>query len=170
MDDKQQENLQKLDKMIRHIRIAMLTTIDEAGKLHSCPMATIKREFDGKLYFFTKADSEKAENLNQTPKVGVSYADENSQNYVSLNGHAKVLFDRQKMQELWNPLVEVWFPDGLDDPQLALLEIEIEQAEYWDGVSNRIVQLFEMARAALSGTPPNLGENRKINVEAAAKS
>jgi general stress protein 26 len=167
MDEKQQENLQKLNRMIKHIRIAMLTTIDKSERLHSCPMATIKREFDGKLYFFTKADSEKVSNLKEEHNVGISYADENSQNYVSLNGRAKILFDRQKIKEFWNPSVEVWFPEGIDDLQLALMEIEVEQAEYWDGVSSRIVQLFEMARAVVTGTQPNLGENQQVNLKTA---
>src|SRR5208337_4347672 len=51
--------------------------------------------------------------------------------YVSFTGHASVVQDREKMQDLWCPAYRAWFPRGLDDPELALLRVDVERAEYW---------------------------------------
>jgi general stress protein 26 len=48
-------------------------------------------------------------------------ADPDRQRYVSVAGRAWLLRDRAKIDELWSPLYKAWFPDGKDDPELALL-------------------------------------------------
>jgi general stress protein 26 len=40
--------------------------------------------------------------------------------------------DTEKMRALWSSGLDRWFPRGLDDPDLALLEVRIDKAEYWD--------------------------------------
>jgi hypothetical protein len=59
---------------------------------------------------------------------------------------------------------QVWWPGGPDDPKVRLLRVEPKTAELWDGPSNAAVEAFEFVKASLSGTKPNLGENRKITV------
>ncbi len=48
------------------------------------------------------------------------------------------------MEELWRPAYRAWFPQGLDDPPLALLKMDVEQAEYWDMLSSTMVSLLEL--------------------------
>ena len=166
----QKEEFKTVGEMIESIEIAMLTSVDkETGVLESRPMATVKREFDGKVYFFTNAAADKTSDAATTRQVNVAYSDIDSEKYVSLSGSAKVLRDRETLEKYWNPLLKAWFPEGLEDPNLALLEIEVSRAEYWKGVSSRIVQFLEIVRATLTGTTANLGENKKVNVEAASK-
>ena len=59
--------------------------------------------------------------------------------------------DRGKMKELWSPLHKAWFPKGLDDPNIELLRIDVDRAEYWDAPSSAVVQLFGFAKAMLTG-------------------
>ena len=53
-------------------------------------------------------------------------------NDPTLTGTARVVRDADKIRALWSPRLERWFPKGLDDPDLALLEVRIDKAEYWD--------------------------------------
>src|SRR5207253_1026725 len=129
-------DVQKLAKLIKGIKFAMLTTADTDGTLHSRPMATQETDFDGALWFFTYADSGKVHELQQDRAVNVSYADPSSNRYVSVSGTAQVVHDRAKAKELWSPAHKAWFPDGLEDPNLALLRIQVTKAEYWDGPSS----------------------------------
>jgi len=83
--------------------------------------------------------------------------------FVALSGTGQILKDRAKARELWNPLAGAWFPDGVDDPNLALLRVEVEKGEYWDPGSSRMVQMFAMAKAAITRTPPkNIGEHHEF--------
>ena len=107
-------------------------------------MATQEVEFDGTLWFFTQASSEKAREIRQNPQINASYVSVEDHHYVSLTGHASVVQDREKMQELWSPAYRVWFPQGQDDPDLALLKVDVEQAEYWDMLSSSMVNLLDI--------------------------
>ena len=64
---------------------------------------------------------------------------------------ARITKDRAKAEELWNTFLLAWFPKGLDDPNLALLEVDVEKAEYWDSPSSKVVQLIGFAKALATG-------------------
>ncbi len=144
----QEVNIRKLATMIRGIKVAMLTTTGPDGTLRSRPMASQEADFDGTLWFFTHASCEKTSEILQNPQVNASYVSTEEHHYVSLTGHASVVQDREKMQELWCPVYRAWFPRGLDDPELALLRVDVERAEYWDMLSSSMVNLLELDRAA----------------------
>jgi general stress protein 26 len=160
-----QQQLGKLGEFIKGISVAMLTTTDDDGSLQSRPMATHQAEFDGDLWFFTWADAPKVEELQRHPQVNVSFADPARQHYVSVSGSATLTRERQKMEELWSPWFRTWFPRGPDDPNLALLQVHVEQAEYWDVPSSAMVQLFGVVKATLTGQPSQTGEHAKLAVD-----
>lgn len=163
MDDRQ-DNIKKLHDLIKDIRFAMLTTVEEDGTLRSRPMATQEFEFDGDLWFFTSADAPKVKEAQHDRHVNVSYSDPHNQKYVSVSGKAELVSDRAKIEELWNPLFKAWFPDGLDDPNLALLKVNVDKAEYWDSPSSKVVRLLGFAKALATGKPiGNPGDNAKID-------
>ncbi len=158
------EQAKKLGELIKDINIAMLTTALPDGSLRSRPMATQNEKFDGTIWFFTRSDSGKVHEIEDDQHVNVSFVDAGSQNYVSVSGKAKLSRDRAKIDELWSPFVKAWFPDGKDDPQLALLEIKVENAEYWDAPSSAMVNLIGMAKAAATGKTYDAGENEKVQL------
>ena len=119
----------------------MLTTIGSDGSLRCRPMATQQAEFDGTLWFFTQADSPKVDEVQQEQHVNVSYTDCAEHRYVSISGRATLIQERQKLEELWSPILNTWFPLGLDDPQLALLRVEADSWEYWDCQTATMVPL-----------------------------
>jgi general stress protein 26 len=79
----------------------------------------------------------------------------------------RVVRDKQKMKELWSPVVKAYFPNGLDDPNLALLRVKMSQAEYWDAPGGRMVQLFGAVKAMVTGKRAPMGENRKLKLQEA---
>ena len=160
-----QQQFSKLDELIKDIRIAMLTTVDEDGSLRSRPMAAPQAAFDGELWFFSGADTPKVEEAQQHHQVNVSFADPEHQSYVSISGTATLVRDRQKMEELWSPWFRTWFPQGLDEPNLTLLKVDVEKAEYWDAPSSAMVQLYGAVKATLTGQAPQAGEHAKLVVD-----
>jgi general stress protein 26 len=160
-----QQQFRKLDELIENIRVAMLTTVEEDGSLRSRPMAAPKMAFQGELWFFTSADAPKVAESQQHRQVNVSFADPERHDYVSVSGSASLLYDRQKMEELWSPWFSMWFPQGLKDPNLALLKVDVEKAEYWDAPSSTMVHLYGVVKATLTGKAPRAGEHAKLIVD-----
>ncbi len=141
----------------------MLTTHDPDGSLTSRPMTTVQKQFDGTLWFFTSRSSPPAQAVEKNAEVGLQYVDPGQDKYVSLSGEARIERDRVRMQGLWSPMVKAWYPEGLDDPDLVMLRIDVYKAEYWDVKESKPVQLYKMARAAITGNPPlDLGEHRTV--------
>lgn len=162
------EDVAKLAELVEGIRIAMLTTTEWDGTLRSRPMATQEVEFDGDLWFFTAHDSPKVREAERDQHVNVSYADPSNNRYVSVSGVAEEVRDRAKMEELWSPLYKPWFPGGLDDPDLTLLKIHVEKAEYWESTGGKLVQLLGFAKALITGKPVEGGsEHEKIRLDSA---
>jgi general stress protein 26 len=128
----QEVNMKRLATMIRGINVAMLTSMNADGSLRSRPMVSSDAEFEGTLWFFTQAGSEKVAEIDLHPRVNLSYVSASEHRYVSLSGRAATVDDPEKMKKLWSPAHRTWFPQGLDDPDLRLLRIEVERAEYWD--------------------------------------
>ncbi|HUE42188.1 MAG TPA: pyridoxamine 5'-phosphate oxidase family protein [Candidatus Sulfotelmatobacter sp.] len=137
----------KVGELIKDINIAMLTTEAEDGLLHSRPMATQKTEFDGTLWFFTGLNTGKISEIDWNPEVNLSYAEASDNRYVSVSGTAEIVDDRAKMEELWSDIYKAWFPQGLDDPDLCLMKVEVTFAEYWDVPSGKMVQVFGFLKA-----------------------
>lgn len=151
---------ERVAELIRDFRVGILTTIDDEGRPWSRPMAMQDRDFDGDLWFFTTVDTPKVAHIDAHPAASVALADVKEQTYVTLAGHAEVVDDRAKMKELWDLSVKVYYPDGPDDPDLRLVRVTVERAEYWDSPSNPFVFAFGAARSLLTGTPPiDLGDH-----------
>jgi len=159
-----EENIKKLQELIEDVEFAMLTTVDDEGTLRARPMATQKVDFDGDLWFFTKKDSPKVDEIEREHEVCAAYSRPDKQHYVSMSGKARITQDRKKMEELWNPTLKAWFPDGLDDPQIALLKVEVTQAEYWDTPNSTVVHLIGLAKAVVTGESYHPGENEKVKL------
>ncbi len=153
--------------LIKDIRFGMLTHRTSGGMLHSHPLTTQNRGLDdqAELYFFIAKEGELYERLQTDGSVNVAYADPGADSYVSLSGQARFSDDQEKKKTLWSPMSKAWFPEGPSDPNLALLVIKLQHAEYWDVDESKMVQLLKMAKAAVTGKPPTgLGEHKEVNL------
>src|SRR5512140_814328 len=121
------ESLRRLGELLKGIHVAMLVTRSGDGTLRARPMATQDAEFDGTLWFFSAQHSSKVSELAQSPEVGLVYGDPSGHRYVSLSGRAEVVRDPERARALWNPLYREWFPQGLEDPELVLLKVEVSR-------------------------------------------
>ncbi|WP_017317642.1 pyridoxamine 5'-phosphate oxidase family protein [Mastigocladopsis repens] len=160
------EQIKKLRELIKDLDIGMLTTVDEDGSLHSRPMSTNSEvEFDGDLWFFTYASTHKVTEIEQHHQVNVSFSDPHKQQYVSVSGPAQLVRDRNKLQQLWKPQLKAWFPKELDEPDIALLKVSVEKAEYWDAPSGFVAHTIGLVKAITTGEKPSVGENEKVTLK-----
>jgi general stress protein 26 len=161
---KNTSDIQKLWDLIKGIEVAMLTTVDTGGVLHSRPMATQDLDFDGYLWFFTDAASHKVDEVNSHREVNLVYVDKTKNRFVSVSGAGRVLRDLQKARELWRPHLRAWFPNGVDDPGVALLRVEVRKAEYWDSPSSKVVELLDFLSGLAGAAAESVNEHGKLSL------
>ena len=153
--------------LIKDIKFGMLTHRHSDGQLHSAPLTTQNKADDEgvALYFFISRKSEIATCIAKDVNVNVAYAHPGDDRYVSVSGQATVIEDQTKKDYLFTSFAKAWFPGGATDPDLALLQVNIGHAEYWDVKESKMVQLAKMAKAAMTGKPPeNLGEHKELRL------
>jgi general stress protein 26 len=160
----EQDVVAHLGELIQDIKVAMMTTVDEDGSLRSRPMWTQNRKFDGQLWFFTREHSAKVDEVEHDHHVSLSYAEPSKSRFVSVSGRCQLVTDKEKAAQLWDPTLKAWFPEGLEDPELSLLCITVEKAEYWDTPNSRMVQLIGFVKATLTGEAYKPGDNQKVDV------
>ncbi len=163
MENTRQESIDKFKKLTEGIDFCMLTTIN-GGQLRSRPMSTQEMDENGAIWFFTSDQTHKVDEIEADNRVNVAYSDPDDNTYVSVSGRGEISKDRQKIEELWNPVLKAWFPKGLDDPNLCLLKVSVEEAEYWDSPNSTIVQLAGFVKALVTGQQAKGGEHGKVNL------
>ena len=152
--------LETIRTIIDAAKVAVLTTTSEQGELHSRPLAVLADEFEGSLWFFTADPSPKSADIARNPQVNVAYADDKG--YLSIAGTASIERNQTRIDQLWTPMAEAWFENGKDDPSVALLRVDARSAEYWSTDKPGIVRAFEIAKAIVTKTQPDVGENRTV--------
>lgn len=164
-DTGDQDTKAKVHELIKDVNFAMLVTRGPDDRMHARPMSTSKAEFDGTLWFFADIRSGKIRDLEADPKVLVTYADESDNAYVSITGRGSAVQDRAKIKELWSAGAKAWFPNGPEDPNVALIRVDVEDAEYWDSPSGTLVTLYGYAKSLATGKPPTeVAENKSVKL------
>lgn len=158
------EGIQKIADLVKGVRICMMSTIDGSGFAISRPMATQDVDFDGTVWFLTRSTSDKVHNIAQDQHVTLDYSDPGDSKYVTLRGRASVGRDQKKIDEMWNPMYKAWFPDGKEDPEIAVVRVDIEQGEYWEASSSKIIMMAKYVAAAVTGGKVPVGEAGHLDV------
>ncbi|MDT0165610.1 pyridoxamine 5'-phosphate oxidase family protein [Actinotalea sp. AC32] len=156
------DGTRKVTQILGDQRTGMLTTTAPDGTLVSRPMALQEVEFDGDLWFFAERSSRKVEHVSARPVVNVGAG--GGATWVSLTGRAEVVDDLGRKRDLWNPVVEAWFPDGPEDPGVVLLRVRADSAEYWDSAAGRLASLVSFAKAKVTGERYDGGENERVEL------
>jgi general stress protein 26 len=157
-------SVEALADRIKGITTAMFTTLDDQGNLWARPMATQDMDDDGTLWFFTKRDSEKVDQIKSDHRINLSYVKPDDSLYISITGNADIINNQAKKEELWNTFVKAWFPDGVDDPDLVLLRVIPEYAEYWEGPKTGIGRALSILTKVATGGKSSDGKDVKVNL------
>jgi general stress protein 26 len=160
--DMSNDNSRDIDRaweLMDKIGFAMLVTHD-GNKLRARPMrAFLEREANA-VYFLTDARRHKDEEIARNPGVNLSFANASNQKYVSVTGTAAVSNDRAKIKQLFSTPAKAWW-DSAEDPNIRVLKITPDDAEFWD-TPGSVISYVKMATAAVTGSRPEIGDNKKV--------
>lgn len=164
------KQLDQLYELIDGTEIAMLTSRTKTGALVSRPMQTQARRAGTDLWFMTSITSGKIDELVAEPQVNLGYYKDGTREYVSVSGRAHVTQDRALIHELYKPDWKAWLRDeggdrdgGPDDPRIALIEVKADSAYYLKANQPRLVALFNVAKAIVTGDPPKVGDMGELD-------
>ena len=163
MENTHRSGLDKLKSFVDNGDIAMLCTLHE-DHIHCRPMATSDLDEEGNLWFFTNEYSPKVDEVEDNNNITLCYTDHDNSKYICINGIGDIVTDRAKMEELFNSSVKNYFPEGLNDPKLALLKVSPKHAEYWDSQSSSMVHFMGILGSSLTDERSLGGEHGEIDL------
>lgn len=154
-------DIDRLWTLITSIPVAMVVTHEGQGQhMRARPMAVRPAREEGAIYFLTDVDAPKADEIRQNQSICLALADNRSQKYVSITGHADIIDDRERVEEIWSIYDKAFWPDK-GDPRIRILRVTLESAEFWEG-AGLVVTAVKLAAAIATGGRMNLGENEKV--------
>lgn len=156
------EAIAKMRELVEHNAICMFTSNVNEVPLQTRPMTTQEVDDEGNFWFFSAKDSHKNYEVKSDSRVQLLFANTSNSEYLTVYGKATILNDRKKIEEMWSPMVKAWFQEGKDDPNLTLIRVTPEDAYYWEPKHNKMVTLFKMAAAAVSGKGMEIGSEGKL--------
>jgi general stress protein 26 len=148
--DSPKDPARKVRKLIKNARVVMLTTVGGDGRLRSRPMSAGALE-DGAVWFLTSVRSAKTAEIADNQRVSVVYASPKTDRYVSISGTATTVRDPERVRQLWTREDKAWFPAGKNDPELAVLRVQIDAVESWDADSGGMVPVADAAALRTGG-------------------
>lgn len=166
-----QKQVDELYAMIKDIDIAMLTTQLDDGSMVSRPMSTQTQRDDVDLWFMTRNDTHKVDEIERHPDVNLAYYKEGE--WISVSGTATVTQDRSLIHQLYRPDWKAWLEDnggaengGPDDPRIALINVQANSVSYFKRTVSKPMVMFQIAKAMVTGSAPKLGEERHLDENA----
>lgn len=161
-----QEQIDKIQEVVKDVKFAMMSTTNKKGDIHAWPMTTSETSIGAKeIWFIGDKNSDVVKDIQDDPRVGLTYATQDAKNYVSISGDAKLINDQDKLDELWSPVYNAFYAHGKEDESIQLIKVVPHGVECWIS-GNSAVNMFKMATAAVQDgkTVEDLGETFSISL------
>jgi general stress protein 26 len=115
------------------------------------PMCVRDVDEVGNLWFLSADDSHKNRELEADSRVNLYFQGSPHSDFLHLRGSATVSRDKEKTKELWSPLVQTWFPEGIDDPRITVIKVTPSEGYYWDNQHGSTVAAVKILIGAAIG-------------------
>jgi general stress protein 26 len=158
------EAIEKFRDLVKDVNVCMFTTLGETHDLTSRPMFTSSVDDEGNVWFFTNEFSEKINEVSKDNLVHLVYSHPVKNIYIDVKGTCSLVIDKKKMEELWDPALKNWFPQGLEDPKICLVKVATETAYFWNHASSKMGLLFQMIRSITKGDQYKETEKGKLDL------
>jgi len=157
----EKDELDPIAEIVTSADVAMLTTEGADGSLHARPLAVLQKTFERSIRFLIEDPSPKVEEIRANPRGNVAFS--SKKGFLSLAGTARLIEDDEAaVDELWGPAAEAWFPGGREDPEIVVLEVLPDSAEYWAKTETGLVAAAKATKAFFTKEQPDIGENRVV--------
>src|ERR1044072_7732691 len=158
------EAAEKIKELVEKANICFFCTELKSGKPFATrPMSVQKIDDNGDVWFLSAVDSHKNEQLQKDPHVQLLFQGSDFSDFLSIYGTATISKDKEKIKELWEPMVKAWFTEGIDDPRITVIKVEPEDGYYWDTKHNTMVAFAKTIIGAVTGITMDDSVEGRIN-------
>ncbi|MBK8568166.1 MAG: pyridoxamine 5'-phosphate oxidase family protein [Saprospiraceae bacterium] len=150
---KANEGVEKLKELVTAINICLFSTNLKRNDGATCrPMSAQEVDAEGNIWFFSGMDSDKNREIQEDKLVQLVFSHPGKSSYMIVNGEAEVSTDRKRIEELWSPVVKIWFKEGKTDPNISLIKVNTRSAYYWDADGNKMINFFKFLASIATGS------------------
>ena len=164
-------SLIELKEQLQEYETVLLTTVTPEGLVRARPMAVQDPEelTDCDLWFVTSSDTGKVDEIARERQVGVCGYRPKYKGWLSISARATFDRDRALIRRLFKPDWKMWFANGPEDPDIVILKLEVERAEYWEPEGSRARMLYEVVKRASRASRPIGTSTRPSRCEGPAR-
>ncbi len=159
-----EDAVSKLQELVEKSSTCMFATRLGEAPFHVCPMRVQEADYEGNLWFFSGADSTHNAQINADPRVQLIFANSPDMEFLTVFGTASISTDKTLIDRLWNRMVEAWFPDGKDDPNVTLIKVQPAAAHYWDTEDGKLITMAKIITRAATGADIETGVEGDLRV------
>jgi len=147
-----EEATQKIKELVKKANVCFFCSAIKTGQdFNTRPMSVQKLDDEGNLWFLSAKDSHKNKELKSDDHVQLLFQGSSYSDFLNLYGKATISTDKEKIKELWEPILKTWFTDGIDDQRITVIKVEPEKGYYWDTKHNMAVGMIKRVAGALMG-------------------
>lgn len=128
---------------------------------HMQPMAPQLDPESNTIWFFTRRDSDLLKSVGHGAQAHFCVVGKNHDFHGCMIGVLRENKTDAKIEQFWSPVVAAWY-SGKDDPNMTMMEFQLDNAMIWASVGNPITFGWEIAKANLSDSEPHVGVTAKI--------
>src|SRR5215217_7878529 len=160
-EDRKMSDIDRVWKLMETVHFCMFSTWT-GSRLRSRPMSASLDRHENVIRFLADARQHKDEEVRAYPEVCLAFSDPRRQKYVSISGQVHISNDRAMIKNLWSLPAKAWWQTA-DDPNIRVITVMPEEAEWWDSPGT-VVSYISMAAAAVTGSRPAVGEHRRASI------
>jgi general stress protein 26 len=143
----------KLKELAEGVSCFFCSNIKTGLPFSTRPMSPQKIDDNGDLWFLSANDSHKNAEIAQDPMVQLLFQGSKYSDFLNVYGIAEIIEDKEKIKELWEPILKTWFTEGVDDPRISIIKVSPTQGYYWDNKhGNAVAFVKQLVGAAMGKT------------------
>lgn len=155
----------KIYEIVKEANTCFLCTDIRTGKQFSArPMSVQEVTEDGTCWFLAASDSDMVQHIGADPAVQLLFRESGYAGFLNLYGYAITSQDKQKIKELWQPILKTWFTEGENDPRITVIRFTPTDGYYWDTKHGAMVAFAKQVVGAITGQTLDDSIEGKLNV------
>jgi len=146
------EAVEKMKALTDKAKTCFFCTNSENGVPFAVrPMSVQQLDDEGNFWFLSANDSHKNKEIQKNNTVQLLFQGSAHSDFLTVYGRASITTDKEKIKELWEPIVKTWFTEGVDDPRITVIKVKPVEGYYWDNKHGNAVAFIKMAAGAAMG-------------------
>jgi len=145
------EAVKKIKELADKATCFLCSNIKTGIPFSTRPMSVQQIDDEGSLFFLSANDSNMNSEIEADQFVQLLFQRSQHSDFLNIYGIASISQNKEKIKELWEPIMKTWFTEGEDDPRISVIKVEPTEGYYWDNKHGNAIAFLKMAVGAVIG-------------------